>query len=166
MGMIACLAPLTAEQLETLRGDPDSLQEFIFPDEDTYAPPKGSIDLDKSWHGMHYLLTGTADGGEGPLGLPIIGGEELGEDMGVGPARFLTPQQVGEVSAALSGLAEAALAARYDPQDMDAQQIYPSGIWERDGAQGLDYVLHYYRKLVAFYAGAAQRGDAVLLWIA
>jgi hypothetical protein len=166
MGMIACLAPLTADQLDRLRGDPDHLQDVLFPDENTYAPPKGSIDLDKSWHAMHYLLTGTAGEAEGAQAAAILGGEELGPDMGVGPARFLTQRQVQDVSIALSGVTEATLAARYDPRDMDAQRIYPGGIWERDGPQGLEYVLHYFRKLVPFYADAARRGDAVLLWIA
>ena len=33
-----------------------------------------STDLDKAWHGIHYLLTGTAGEGRPPLNLPRLGG--------------------------------------------------------------------------------------------
>jgi hypothetical protein len=48
---------------------------------------------------------------------------------------------------------------------MDQATIYPVGIWERDGATGLEYLTHYYKKLVQFYAGAAARGEGALLWL-
>ena len=164
MGMVAYLAPLTAGQLDELRGEPDSIQELLFPEENTYAPPKGSIDLDKAWHGIHWLLTGDAWGGEPPLAWTIVGGEDIGDDMGYGPARVVTPEQVRQVAAALANFDDAALARNYDPVAMDAQQIYPT-IWTRDGEEGLAYLQHYFRILARFYADAAKRGDAVLQWI-
>jgi len=47
---------------------------------------------------------------------------------------------------------------------MDAAEIYPQ-IWESDGPDGLEYVLHYYNQLTSFYQAAAERGDAVLLYL-
>jgi hypothetical protein len=48
---------------------------------------------------------------------------------------------------------------------MTRADIYPSVIWERDGEEALEYVLDYYKKLVAFYKRAAERGQAVILSI-
>ncbi|NUR82053.1 MAG: DUF1877 family protein [Terrabacter sp.] len=51
------------------------------------------LDLDKSWHGIHFLLTGTdwSAGDAGAAGGAILGGRPVGEDDGYGPARLLEP---------------------------------------------------------------------------
>ena len=157
MGMIAGLVPIPAAKLDALRQHPESIVD------ETYPRSKDSIDLDKAWHGIHWLLTGETWGGEEPLGLAIIGGEDIGPDLGYGPACFVTPSDVQAVAAALADLTEEELARRYDPPAMDAQHIYPT-LWERDGPEGLNYLVHYFRVLVRFYADAARNGDAVLQW--
>ena len=63
-------------------------------------PGEDGLNLEKSWHVLHYLLTGKAEEAPGPLGNAILGGTEIGGDLGYGPARFLTPQQVREVAVA------------------------------------------------------------------
>ena len=165
MGMAGCFAPVSAARLEALRRDPDSIGEFLYP-EDGEGEAEGSIDVDKAWQGIHYLLTGTADQGEGPQSLAVFGGEEFGPELGIGPARFLTPEQVKAVSVALAGFSEGELRANFDPQDMQDQGVYPEIIWVRDGEESLDYLLENFRPLAEFYADAAARGDAVLQWIA
>ena len=161
MGMSIFFAPVSAAKLEQLRRDPDAIEAFLYPDDDD--EPEGGIDVDKAWHGLHYLLTGTSDGGEPPLSLAILGGEEFGEDLGMGPPRFLTPDQVREVAAALEAMSEDELRQRYDPQDMQDKQIYPDIIWVRDGDEALDYLMGNFGPLVEFYTDAAARGDAVIL---
>ncbi len=165
MGMAGCFAPVSPARLEALRRDPDSIEEFLYPDEGE-GEAEGTIDVDKAWQGIHYLLTGTADQGEGPQSLAVLGGEEFGPEIGIGSARFLTPQQVSDVSAALAGFSESELRANFNPQDMQAQGVYPEIIWVRDGEDSLDYLLENFWPLAEFYADAAARGDAVLQWIA
>ena len=57
------------------------------------ADDEGSVaDLDKAWHGLHYLFTGTDEGGNSPLDFLAVGGEEIGTiEVGYGPARALEP---------------------------------------------------------------------------
>lgn len=162
MGMIGCFAAVNPQTLEDLVSNPEGLVAYLFPEEDDEPP--NSIDIEKSWHGMHYMLAGASYGGEGPLALAVLGGEPIGEDLGYGPARFLTADQVKAVAAALDALGEEGFRSRYAPQAMEDAQIYPD-IWVREGDEALDYVMHYYRHLVAFYADAAQRGDGALLWL-
>lgn len=159
MGMVASFAPINRETLDRLKQDPGLMEEYLYPNDGEDEPP-GSINVDKAWHGIHYLLTGQADGGEEPLSLAVLGGEEIGEE-----ARVLTPEQVSQISAALEPLSDADLASRFDPQAMEKLDIYPQGIWVRDGREALDYVLANYHAMREFYAGAAKRHDGAVLWL-
>jgi hypothetical protein len=163
MGMRGGFVAVSADEFARLLHDPDSVADFLYPDDGESEPPN-SIDIDKAWHGIHYLLTGEAEGGAEPGSLAVLGGEEFGEDVGYGPARFLTPSQVAAVSQELAKHSTEELTQRYRPQDMDAKQIYPD-IWVRDGDEGLEYLLEYYRVLADFYRDAASRGDAVIQWL-
>ena len=163
MGMATFFVPVAAQQLEELRRDPDAVEDALFADEDSDA--EGTFDVDKAWHGLHYLLTGTSDGGEAPLSWAIFGDEELGADLGMGGSSFLTPAQVREVAAALAGLTEEELRRRFDPAQMQALNIYPDVIWTRDGKDALDYVMAHFEPLVRFYADTAGRGDGIITYM-
>src|SRR6186713_1857068 len=60
--------------------------------------PGQRCDIHKAWHAIHYILTGTADGGEAPDCFLLDGGTTLGppgdDDDGYGPPRLLRPEQV------------------------------------------------------------------------
>jgi hypothetical protein len=165
MGMIGCFASLSPDALQRLRDEPDLIEDYLYPDDGDGEPPN-YIDLDKAWHGVHYLLTGQAYGGQEPEALAVVGGEEFGPEVGYGPARFLTSEQVTKVASALSALTPEILGSRFNPEDMEAKEIYPSTIWVRDGKEGLSYVLDGYQQLQVFYRDAASRGEAVIQWIA
>jgi Domain of unknown function (DUF1877) len=164
MGMVVCLVALPPEKLEELRADEDLIEEFLYPD-DGESEPENSIDLDKAWHGIHYLLTGKAEGGELPFSLAVTGGEFFGPEIGIGPPSFLTAKLVSDVAAAVSALSSDELRTRFNAKDMEAKDIYPDGIWVRDGAESLDYLIENYEPLVEFYRNAASRGDAIIKWL-
>ncbi|MCW7537951.1 YfbM family protein [Aquabacterium sp. A7-Y] len=163
--MIGCFAAVSEAKLTELRADPDAVADFLFTEAEDGGPAE-ALDIDKTWHGLHFLLTGESYGGEGPLAWAIMGGEPIGEDVGYGPARYLEPQQVREVAAALAPITVQALNARYDPAAFEKADIYPTGIWRSEGQGAFDYLAEWYEDLVAFYARAAERGDAVLLYVA
>lgn len=163
MGMIGCFAAVSPTTLAELRNNPDDIENYLYPNDGDDEPPN-SLDVDKAWHGIHFLLAAASDDGEGPLTMAVLGGEAVGDDMGYGPARFLEADKVKAVSDALQSLGEEAFQRRYAPQAMEQAQIYPD-IWVRDGDEALDYILDNYRRMVVFYSDAAQRGDAALLWL-
>ncbi|MGO1073848.1 YfbM family protein [Lysobacter sp. CA199] len=160
MGMAACFAAVTPATAERLTSNPDQVEEYLFPDG---GEPENYIDVDKAWHGIHYLLTGSADESVPPLSWAVMGGTEIGEDIGYGPARILTTEQVKQIAEALPN--EDDFKAAYAPEAMEAAQIYPDVIWVRDGQESLDYLVENYRELVAFYRAAATRGDGAILWL-
>jgi hypothetical protein len=126
-------------------------------------PPKDrSVYLDKSWHGIHFLLTGSALPSDSLASKVIFGGESIGPDQGYGPAQLLTPSEVKQVAELLSRESSEMLAERYDPQAMERAKVYPTIIWVREGQGALQYELQFYRKLVKFYQEAARDGNAVV----
>ena len=119
------------------------------------------LSLEKSWHALHYLLTGTTETAASPLGNAILGGEEIGEDRDYGRVRFLTPEQVGEVARALGSLSKDDLVGRFDVKKMKAANvIYPCG----DESE-FELAQHYFEQLSRYYADAAASGSAILLWL-
>ncbi len=161
MSVVGNLVAISPEQLASFQKDTGQVAPFLRAcmEGDGDAPP--SVYLDKSWQAIRFVLTGRASGGEGPLGLAIEGGEELGDDVGSGPARFLTASEVRSVAEALSAVSPEAFAVRFDSRALQAARISPGGWAERD-EENREYVLEYYRKLFTFYRRASERGDAVL----
>jgi hypothetical protein len=130
------------------------------------AEDEGEIlDLDKSWHGIHYLLTGTAWEGDPPLNFLVTGGHEVGdEEIGSGPARTYTAGETREVATALSALSDAELRARFSPKEMMRLEIYPE-IWDRDPAEDdtLGYLMEYLGLLRTAVATVVERGHGLLV---
>ena len=54
------------------------------------------LEVDKAWHGLHFLLTGSA--WEGSFSwIPVVaGGSEVGDNLGYGPRWSLTSANVGQ----------------------------------------------------------------------
>ena len=126
-----------------------------------------STDLDKSWHGLHYLLTGTAWEGEAPLNFLVSGGREVGKlDVGYGPVRVLTAGETRAVRDALSKLDDDGLRARFDGADMMKKQIYPE-IWDRPAEEDdpLGYLLEYAGVLRGFLSRAVDQEHGLVVYL-
>ena len=124
-------------------------------------------DLDKAWHGIHYLLTGTAWAGEAPLDFLVTGGQTVGaEDLGYGPGRMFTSADVRRIHAALAAVSDEELARRYSPAAMKHADIYPN-IWDRppDVGDAREYVLSYVTTLRDFLTNASRGGMGMLVYL-
>ena len=163
MSMIGNVVAVLPEQLQSFIEDPELIEAFLYP-EDGDAEPDWHVDLDKAWHAIHFTLNGKTWEGEGPLFLAVLGGEEVGEDIGYGPARYLVPEHVKAVSAALSAVTPEVFGDQFNPSALAAAEIYPD-VWDREGGDGLEYVQPFYIALRNFYMAAAERGDAVLIYL-
>ena len=117
------------------------------------------ISLDKAWHGLHFLLCGAAEPTSDPLGQAVFGGDEIGDDMGYGPARYFTAAKTSEIAEALqSPELESTLRGRFDPDAMEQSGVYPGG-WHHEGP---DWLIDAFRNLRGFYAAASAAGQAVI----
>jgi hypothetical protein len=126
------------------------------------------LNLDKAWHGLHFLFTGTDDSEEEPACFLIAGGEDIGEDDGDQVPRLLSPTQVRDFAAFLGTLTHDELRRRFDPARMTALRIYPDVIWNRpeEEDQPLGFLLGAFDELQTFMAAAAAAGDSVVITVA
>ncbi len=98
------------------------------------GPGEGDLgvlgDFEKSWHGLHYLLTGTAWEGAPPLNFLLAGGHELDIELGQAPVRAYTSAETRSIATALAAQTTEEFRARFNPTEMMQLEIYPE-IWER-----------------------------------
>jgi len=127
------------------------------------ASGKGaSISLDKAWHGVHYLLCGKVQPGTDIASQAVMGGTEVGEDLGYGPARYFEADKVAEIARELTRPnLETEMTTRFDPPQMAKLGIYP-GQFEPDDSK---WLMDAFRQLRQFYVDASAANLAVMTCI-
>jgi hypothetical protein len=120
------------------------------------------ISLDKAWHGVHYLLCGKAEPGTDLKSQAVMGGTEVGDDLGYGPARYFDVDEVAAIARELSRPnLEAEMIARWDRDKMVQLGIYPAGFEPDDDK----WLMGAFRKLRQFYVDASAAKQAVVTCI-
>ena len=160
MGMQLSLYSLSDQRVDDLLADPPLVLEIL----DGEAADVEEFELDKAWHALHYLLTGSAWEGEPPLNFICQGGQEVGDiDTGYGPARALGADEVQDIANALEGIDADALAQRFDPEEMEKLDIYPS-IWGSEPeADALEFCTASFTAMKDFIDRTAERGYGMLI---
>lgn len=151
-----------------LRLTPIRIEEPVPDDESQMAAPDPArcIDIDKGWHGLHFLLTGKSEGGDEPACYLTAGGETLDED---GCFHVLRPEQVCRFAQHLSALDPAELERRFEPVRMAKLEIYPDAIWTSPASGGespLAWLLGLFSEVSSFMTNCARVGDGVIIRIA
>jgi hypothetical protein len=200
MGMIGNLARIPNETLLKLHQSPGLITSLLYPGLSVPAPakpgffsqlfgkkasppppaapaaslppiPEGdTMDLDKAWHGLHFLFTGSDWEGDFPQGFIVACGEPVGdEDVGYGPARSFTPDEVGKISKFLESQNEAGLRQRLDPKKMTELEIYPA-IWDRltdsdKSNEEWEYLAEAFRTMKQFVQETAAKRMALLVYL-
>jgi hypothetical protein len=127
------------------------------------------IVLDRSWDGVYFCLNGYATFNASKVPQPlrwIISGDNIADEaqnLGCGPAYYLTPEQVKHVAAHLEKIPDADFIQGFDAEKMTAAKVYP-GVWE-DKKEVKEYLLYYYKLLKEFYLKAAEYDEAVISYI-
>jgi len=149
------------EFLETQFPDPDAEEE----DAGRQRTAKYSVDpedegiyMGKTWHLLHYLITGTEEGEEFPLAYAVMVGHPV-EGLG-GEFCWLTPEELKDVARALDNLSKEDLRKRSNKDSMSKADIYkyPKGLTKKQ----LEEVMVYFNKLKEYYKDAAKKGNAML----
>ena len=133
------------------------------------GPVAPGLGLDKSWHVLHYLLTGDIAPTGGP-GDALMAGEEIGTDFsGYGPARLHEPGETTAFAGFLRTVDVEALQSRVDCQDMVTNGVY--GV-PRDQRPVSDCeaalrseIAAYFPQLQSYVARAATHGSGLLIWL-
>lgn len=243
MGMVGGLTQVTPEELKHARRDPKLLVDMV--SEISALDASRTCDLDKAWHGVHYLLVGDAGRREEKLWvLPLyigifastfivsavfgrllvingaaqatsgflyrvlaavgmlsfvgfglfgllwlrgggmrllrmaifrrhlraqafvvsdavrkvmLGGTSLGSI-----AYYVTPEEVRLLAPMLGAISDDEIRHRFDPARMRAMSIYLFRSIRHTDESWFGYALEHCRRVIAFYADAARRGNAVV----
>src|SRR6266568_6952562 len=112
MEMIGNLRPASDAQIQQLLARPTDVTRFLY---GAGADGRERVVLNKAWHAIHFVLTGSRLGGDEPLNFLVSEGTPIGEvDVGYGPARVLTSAQVGALAGALAAVDPEDVARRVD----------------------------------------------------
>lgn len=122
------------------------------------------LDLHKSWHVLHYLFTGAAEGGTPPADA-LLAGRACGEDLGYGAPRLHEPAAIAAFARFLAPLTVAELQHRIDLARMRALGIYCCEEGGESAAALGDDVEHYFPLLQEFVVAAAKTGNGMLVWL-
>jgi hypothetical protein len=173
MEMLCTLRSATeAQRLALKKASLDTLESFL-EDEDDLGDTRGGafleLDIGEAWHGLQFLLTGTAWEGQAPLDFLVRGGEEVGEiPSDEGTARVFDAAGVKRLAEALQGVSADTLKKRFDPARLQAEDIYP-GTWDEEGLEEdvdpLEELLSYFDELRKFTAAVAKRDLSLLVHI-
>jgi len=128
----------------------------------SFEPP---LDLEKWWHSLHYLLTAEI----GPVGRGgdlLLTGQELGEDMGYGPARLHSPAETKDFSRFLETQDLANLQARMSLGEVG--RLYPA-MREPANAEDLEILRNnvgrHFVRLQDYVHKMSDRGNGLLIWV-
>ena len=168
--MVGCFLLVRPEVVEALLANPSRITELL---EHAYEDHgKDMVDVDKAWHCLHYLLTGTAWEGEFPANFMIGGGTEVGDvDVGYGPARVFGTAEVAEIARLLATLRGSDLAERFDARDMERRDIYPGGHpggWSETDVssdESFGYFIGAFEDLKALVTRGAAGGSGMVAWL-
>ncbi len=124
------------------------------------ASGKGAdLSIDKAWHGVHYLLCGKLEPGSDLASQAVMGGTDIGDDMGYGPARYFDAAKVAAIAVELSRPnLEAEMTARWDPAQMATLGIYPG----KFDAADQQWLMDAFRQLRQFYVDASAAKLAIV----
>lgn len=194
MSMIGNLARVSVQQLARLHQNPENIMQLLYPDNEpevrsepgffgrlfgrkvesvkTVEPVEvlnedDAIDLDKAWHSLHFLLTGQAWEGAFPQGFLVSCGKEVGSvDVGCGPARSFTPEEVACIAALLDAQDEAKLRAAVNPAAMREAEVYcGAGPEDTLSDDEWEYLISAFRNAREFVRETAARKMALLVYI-
>jgi hypothetical protein len=159
MSMIGCYVSLSAADLAKLEQNPEYLDELLEGD------GRPVTEIEKSWQAIHFVLNGDPWRGSGPLNNVVMGGKEVGDDLGYGPARILSADGVKQTAGALGGLTAGQFAQKGAACGFASAEIYVYSDEDPTDQDIVEELTDYFEELKVFFREAAQRGDGMLLYI-
>lgn len=124
------------------------------------------IDIDKTWHALHFTLTGKVwAGGGSEFDDLVLGGESITDsEKEEFPILLIRPERVKELAEALEKLTEQEFREKFSMKKMVENEIYPL-YEEEDEDDFFEYVSGYFIELKKFMKIASDEGQAVIFYI-
>ena len=163
MSMIGNLRAVDDDVLQDLLASPAKIQDFLYSEE--AEDGADHTDLDKAWHTIHFVLTGSTWEGDFPQGFLVSAGTPVGEeDVGYGPARAFQSAEVCEIHAVLSQVSDDDFSKRFSVTALKEADVYPS-FGHASDEEERPYFLEYFQILKAFVARASAQKKGLLVYV-
>ena len=163
MSMIGNLLRVSSSELDEYLNDSSLLEARLDAALDVDDP--NLVDIDKSWDGINFLLTGTIVGdSDNPLQKVLFSEQYIDEsqDLGYGPAHYLTAKQVKELNEEILKILIEELQKNYDSKKMIELELYPNA-WEENDM--VNYLTDNFKIVQEVYATAAQNDQAIITFL-
>ena len=166
MGMIGIVIRVSEDELNTFLNNSENLEKKVY----TYDSYKEEwfLDLDKSWDGINYILTGEILGGlendPNRLERALFSFQIIDEDqdLGYGPAHYLNATQVKETFSELEKITDEILKSKINGTEMSEIGIYPQ-IWTE--SESHKFLIDSFGEFKEFYKKAAESNEAIITCI-
>ena len=166
MGRLGIHLALNEEQAAAFlhAADDEALSELLEELEEDEESDQPGVPTDKAWDAIHRCLSdGTLGYGAGPypLNLAVLGGRQLykGDNWIMA---YVSPEEVRDVAAALSGIDQRDLWERYDRMDWDDYACPVDAAGKPRVEEDFQYTWSNFCAMRDFYAEAARQGLSVL----
>lgn len=158
MGMTANIVKLPSDKLAEIQSDPSLVGQIVMDSIQGNLDAEDCLDLYKSWNALHVLL---ADEGFGAAADAVMGGTPVGDDLGYGPARMLTENQVSEISNALNKIETVEFQKHFHVEKMtDVYAFHPD-----DADEEWETLTELFEELKTFYAATSEQSNGMLLYL-
>ena len=161
MSMTAGLIRVNDDELKSIIDGEVSLDAYLFPEDD--VTPENICDIYKAWNGIMFLLEKLADDDSSVLRRAVLGGTPFGENMGYGPAMYISEEDVDEISKLLMNIDEAGLRGAFDPSEMAEADIYSFDAERAE--EDLEFYVSHYSEMRTFYKIAAREKQSVIQYL-
>ena len=118
------------------------------PREWQFPPCEEVLDVDKSWHALHFLLTGTGGESDSPRAFLLHGGTSVA--TGDFPILFHTADEVEKIYDSISSESFESYINRYDVEKMKEEDIYKFDELESSDEDMREYATDYLKSLIEF----------------
>ncbi|SFE18279.1 protein of unknown function [Paenibacillus algorifonticola] len=157
MGMIGIYLAVHKEQIEQL-----AQGELLM--EDMALDAFESLDIDKAWQAIHYVLCEDIHNGAPPMGYVVPMLDDQGLEFSEFGSFYLNHEQVIEASIAISAISEAAFRERYSLADLVENAVYPV-VSDEDEQEFFDYLYANFVEIGRFYSKAATEGNGIIFYV-
>jgi hypothetical protein len=172
MSAILILKRISKEQLRELLAMPVQERREVYLPED-YVSPEDFIDLDKAWHGIHFILTGTIENGLPPscylltdgivVGPSVLNNSNTDRERILGEIdRALLNEQVKSFSEHLDTISDDEIKQRFFRSIPSMQDVYPGG-WKVYPEDYCLYLLDNFNILKSFIRETNESGKDLLI---
>ncbi len=159
MGMTGYFLAAAPEEIQQVQRGDLPVSRLI------YRPNQKKLDVDKTWHAIHYLLSNKlAKDDEDILCRVVFSRPVSQEDLGMGPATFLTSDEVKQAAESLSQIQMEQFRQVFDLKEMLREEIYP--VMENDVEEEFfQYVWDGFQSLRMFFQPAGRGKVCIVLFI-